>query len=93
MIRFLAFFCVSLVLLTLPFEAHAVDKEAAAKEQQNMMIVLDASGSMWGQVKGKAKMDIAKEVIEDLVKNWNLDVGLGLVGYGHRQKTCRRKKR
>lgn len=51
-----------------------------------VIIVLDASGSMWGQVTGRAKIDIAKEVIRDLVKDWDPGVHLGLTVYGHRRK-------
>ena len=35
---------------------------------QNIIFILDASGSMWGQVEGKAKIVIAKEVLTDLIQ-------------------------
>jgi Ca-activated chloride channel family protein len=50
------------------------------------MLVLDASGSMWGQVGGEHKIVIAREVIGDLMTSWNPDVHLGLTAYGHRRK-------
>jgi len=50
------------------------------------IIVFDASGSMWGQIGGKAKIDIAKNALQDVVKNWNSNTELGLMVYGHRKK-------
>ena len=41
----------------------------AASTNANMVFILDASGSMWGQVEGRAKMAIAKEVMADLIKD------------------------
>ena len=50
------------------------------------IIVLDASGSMWGQVQGEAKIVIARRVIRQLVSKLPENVHLGLVAYGHRKK-------
>jgi len=50
------------------------------------VIIFDASGSMWGQVDGKAKISIAKEALQDVLKKWNPEVELGLTVYGHRTK-------
>ena len=50
------------------------------------VIIFDASGSMWGQVDGKAKISIAKEALQSVVKKWNPDTELGLTVYGHRTK-------
>ena len=52
----------------------------------NLMFILDASGSMWGQVEGKAKIAIAKEVLTGLIKDLPDDAVVGLVAYGHRRK-------
>ncbi|HUR43596.1 MAG TPA: VWA domain-containing protein, partial [Aestuariivirga sp.] len=57
-----------------------------AEEAQRVILVLDASGSMWGQIGGKTKMDIAKEVVGKVVANWKPADELGLVAYGHRKK-------
>ena len=56
------------------------------KESGNLMFILDASGSMWGQVEGKAKIAIAKEVLTGLIKELPDDAVVGLVAYGHRRK-------
>lgn len=56
----------------------------------NIVFILDASGSMWGQVEGKAKIAIAKEVLIGLIKDLPDDAVVGLVAYGHRSKgDCR----
>ncbi|MCB2217842.1 vWA domain-containing protein [Desulfofustis glycolicus] len=52
----------------------------------NIFFILDASGSMWGQVEGKAKIVIAKEVMSGLVLELPDDTVVGLVVYGHRHK-------
>ena len=52
----------------------------------NIVFILDASGSMWGQVEGKAKIAIAKEVLIGLIKDLPDDAVVGLVAYGHRSK-------
>ncbi|NJM29423.1 MAG: VWA domain-containing protein [Rhizobiales bacterium] len=57
-----------------------------AEEGQRVILVLDASGSMWGQINGKSKMEIAKEVVAKVVGTWKPSDELGLVAYGHREK-------
>ena len=57
-----------------------------AEDGARVILVLDASGSMWGQIDGKSKMEIAKEVVGKVVANWKPEDELGLVAYGHREK-------
>ena len=57
-----------------------------AAEGARVVLVLDASGSMWGQIDGKSKMEIAKEVVGKIVAQWKPQDELGLVAYGHREK-------
>ena len=55
-----------------------------------IMFILDASGSMWGQIEGQPKIAIAKTVLTDLITNLPDDSHAGLVAYGHRRKgDCR----
>jgi len=54
--------------------------------QERVMLVLDASGSMWGQIEGVTKIEIARDALKTLVKNWGDDREVGLVVYGHRRK-------
>ena len=53
---------------------------------ENMMLVLDASGSMWGQIAGKTKVEIARETVAEVLADWKSENALGLVAYGHRRK-------
>lgn len=58
----------------------------AADERAKAILVLDASGSMWGQIDGKAKWDIARAAVNALVAGWDPAIDLGLTVYGHRTK-------
>lgn len=49
-------------------------------------MILDGSNSMWGRLQGEPKISIAKEVMTDLINDWDDTVPLGLMIYGHRQK-------
>ena len=51
-----------------------------------MVLVLDASGSMWGQIDGKTKIEIAKEVVAELIDQIQSGFQTGLMVYGHRRK-------
>jgi len=57
-----------------------------AQENPRAILVLDASGSMWGQIDGKAKITIAQDVIGKLLSTLPEDQELGLTIYGHRRK-------
>lgn len=59
-----------------------------ANEADNVsMIVLDASGSMWKQLNdGRTKIEIARSVLGDYLKNRNNTIPLGVIAYGHRRK-------
>lgn len=59
---------------------------AFAQGQPNTILVLDGSGSMWGQIDGVAKITIAQEVISDLLADFPAEEGLGLTVYGHRTR-------
>lgn len=59
-------------------------RPAIAAEQS--IIVLDASGSMWGQIDGKTKMSIARETLHQVLQSMPADNPLGLMVYGHREK-------
>ena len=53
---------------------------------EQAIIVLDASGSMWGQINGKPKLEIARETLATVLADTPDDMALGLIAYGHRQK-------
>ncbi|MEW6387067.1 MAG: VWA domain-containing protein [Thermodesulfobacteriota bacterium] len=50
----------------------------------NVLFILDASGSMWGQIEGVPKIAIAKQVLSALLKDLPKDTKIGLMAYGHR---------
>jgi Ca-activated chloride channel family protein len=50
------------------------------------IIILDASGSMWAQIDGKSRIEIARETLNTVLKGVPDSLELGFVAYGHRQK-------
>lgn len=64
-----------------------------AQENSNpspIIFIYDASGSMWGQIEGRAKMEIATDVLSRSVNNLPHNQNVGLVAYGHRREgDCR----
>lgn len=58
----------------------------SANAADRTIIVLDASGSMWAQIDGKSRIEIAKETVRTVVGNLPLDREIGLMVYGHRDK-------
>ena len=70
-----------LAALTLSLAAPAL-----AQERQNTILVLDASGSMWGQIDGVNKITIAREVVAEILLDFPVDQNLGFVTYGHRER-------
>jgi Ca-activated chloride channel homolog len=59
---------------------------SGAVTADDAILVLDASGSMWGQIEGKSKVEIARTVIGGLLTELPADRRLGLVAYGHRRE-------
>ena len=57
-----------------------------AEDRPNTILVMDGSGSMWGQIDEVAKITIAQEVMEDLLNTLPEDQSLGLIAYGHRER-------
>ncbi|WP_297340220.1 VWA domain-containing protein [Pseudophaeobacter sp.] len=60
---------------------------AQDEPRPDLMFVFDASGSMWGQVDGVAKIEIARRVFTDMSQSWaDTEQAVGLIAYGHRRK-------
>ncbi len=72
------------ILLSLLFILSA--SMSSAQDRPSAILVLDASGSMWGQIDGVAKITIAQTVVGDLLETLPDDQALGLTAYGHRRK-------
>ncbi len=50
------------------------------------IVVMDGSGSMWGQIDGRAKLEIARETVAEVLGTLPPDQELGLMAYGHRRR-------
>ncbi len=75
--KFLALFCVpAAVAATTP----------AIAETARTIIVMDGSGSMWGQIDGRTKLEIARETVSQVLTTIPAEQELGLMAYGHREK-------
>lgn len=59
---------------------------AMAQDRPNTILVIDGSGSMWGQIDGVNKIVIARDVVGDLLDSFPADQNLGLTVYGHRER-------
>ena len=59
---------------------------ASDPQQPRTIIVMDGSGSMWGQIDGRPKLEIARETVADVVGKLPANQTLGLIAYGHRRK-------
>ncbi|MDZ7810016.1 MAG: hypothetical protein U5L11_07415 [Arhodomonas sp.] len=64
------------LLLALVMTAAPVSGQSAGTGKT--VLVLDASGSMWGQIEGEAKISIAREVINGLLDDLPEGQELGL---------------
>ncbi|HKL70480.1 VWA domain-containing protein [Salibaculum sp.] len=59
---------------------------ALAQDRPNTILVLDGSGSMWGQIDGVNKIVIAREVVGTILDDFPQEENLGLTVYGHRTR-------
>lgn len=58
----------------------------ARADGAKVILVLDASGSMWGRIDGRTKIEVARETVGGIVSSWRADDEIGLIAYGHRRK-------
>ena len=72
--------CLALALLLF------IPVAAVAAEKSLILYILDGSGSMWGRVDGKIKIQVAKEVMTTLLKETPEGIDCGIMVYGHRKK-------
>ncbi|MEZ5044035.1 MAG: VWA domain-containing protein [Saprospiraceae bacterium] len=71
-----------LFILGFLFQANAQEQKAPSP----ILFIYDASGSMWGQLDGKTKKEIASEVLSTAINKLPADQNIGLIAYGHRTK-------
>lgn len=70
----------------LPFVLLLGFGSSALAQQNDLLLVFDASGSMWGQVEGENKIVIARRALGDLATQLADDAKVGLIAYGHRRE-------
>jgi Ca-activated chloride channel family protein len=61
-------------------------KAQVANNASPIIFIYDASGSMWGELEGRTKKEIAVEVLSTVVSGLSAQQAIGLVAYGHRNK-------
>lgn len=76
----------SIVVLLIAMAGVSAPAVSQEDQPEDAILILDASGSMWGQIEGVNKIVIAKDVVEGLVRSLPVEQRLGLVAYGHRRK-------
>ncbi len=76
----------SLVTILLVISMIGAPGPAPAEEAPDLLLILDASGSMWGQIQGENKIVIARRVLKELIGGLPEGSELGLVAYGHRRE-------
>jgi Ca-activated chloride channel family protein len=64
----------------------AAESPAPAATASDVILVLDASGSMWGLIEGENKIVIARRVMDGLIDGLADGRPVGLIAYGHRRE-------
>ena len=70
----------------IPFLLAAPNAPAVEASEAPLLLILDASGSMWGQIQGENKIVIARRVMGGLVDGLEDGAEVGVVAYGHRRE-------
>lgn len=72
------------LLTGLSAAALAMPPAAAQSPTADTIIVLDGSGSMWGQIDGRTKIEIARETLSGVLLDVPASMNIGMMVYGHR---------
>lgn len=79
-LKFITTSCLAVTTSTIALETHAQVTD------KNIMVVFDASGSMWGQINGRTKIEIARDTLSSVLSEVTQNMNLGMIAYGHRRK-------
>lgn len=71
--------CTVVILALLPL--------TPASAAEKLVIVLDASNSMWGQINSTPKVTLARNGLETLLAQQPAQAPIGLLAYGNRRKS------
>ena len=82
-LRHLTVLAMTAVLVAAADDVHA----QTAEGPPNVVMILDASRSMWGQINSINKIVSARNAINAVARQHEGKLSLGLVAYGHRQAT------
>ena len=64
-----------------------VTLSVAARAEPTVLFVFDVSGSMWGRIEGDTpKIEVARRVMGDLLRDLPGNIAVGMTAYGHRRK-------
>ncbi|MEL6921079.1 MAG: VWA domain-containing protein [Pseudomonadota bacterium] len=72
--------------LALAIGASCAGALAQSSDIADTIVVFDGSGSMWGQINGKAKIEIARNTLSTVLTEIPGQARIGMIAYGHRQK-------
>ena len=75
----------------LDVQAYRDGSPALSLSDRGIEIVFDASNSMWAQIDGRSKMEIARETLEQTLDALPDDLGVALRVYGHQHKREQRR--
>ncbi|MEO4055623.1 VWA domain-containing protein [Solibacillus sp. CAU 1738] len=59
------------------------DEVTTKQKKMNVVVLMDASGSMKGEIAGQTKMELAKAAIARFVEQIPTDANVSLIAYGH----------
>jgi len=73
-----------LLLLSPLFAGGAISAQDASPPE--LILILDASGSMWGRIGDEPKIVIARRAVAETLSGLPDEAAVGLIAYGHRRK-------
>ena len=86
LVRWTSLVMLSLATLGVTSTTSAQEIRAADPKAGDAILIMDYSNSMWGQINGVPKVEIARDIIDANFSSWKRLTNLGLMSYGHRYK-------
>lgn len=57
-----------------------------AADDSATILVFDGSGSMWAELEGRTRIEVARDVLSDYLAGRDMSRPLGVIAYGHRRR-------